>query len=94
MPTYCRAMRRVLPGLLLFLACFNGPAPDCRDPALASECTGAVNGGGSASSGPGGSPGNTADSGPSNGADAGIGVVDAGVFDAGFGVPFDGGPPM
>jgi hypothetical protein len=89
-------MKRLLPGLLLLAGCFNGPAPDCRDPAMASECQGGVGGLGGTSSGPGGAgPGSGVDGGVTGGVDGGTGGFDAGspVSDGGVGFPLDGGPP-
>jgi len=83
-------MKRLLLGLLLLAGCFNGPAPDCRDPAMASECQGGAGGLGGTTTGPGGggSPGSGVDGGVMGSADAG-----SPVFDAGVGFPLDGGPP-
>jgi hypothetical protein len=91
MSSYSFSMRRLLPGLLLLAGCFNGPAPDCRDPAMASECQGAVGGIGGTSSGPGAG----GDGGVQDGTDGGTEPFDAGspIFDAGVGFPLDGGPP-
>jgi hypothetical protein len=90
-------MRRLTYLILLAAAgCFSGPAPDCRDPALASECQGSlggvpVSGGGGGGIG-GGGPG---DGGVGSTGDGGSGLPDGGPepFDAGFGLPLDGGPP-
>ena len=91
-------VRFLLLGVLVLAACGPEAVGDCRDPALAAECQGAIPFGGGRV-GPAGSDGGTLlfDGGSGTGdggTDAGIGLdagMDAGV-DAGIGTGFDAGP--